>query len=114
MDQLGELRLSGPGGSGDQHGHGSGRAHRDPLQDPVHLRAVPRELVRSEPGPECFGPIGDLDGVVPDEHAFALARACVGEHEVTILPGGAHLSLRSHPREWMAWLQAFLARTPAQ
>ena len=57
---------------------------------------------------------GSEDGVVPDEHAFALARACAGEHEVTILPGGAHLSLRSHPREWMAWLQAFLARTPAQ
>jgi pimeloyl-ACP methyl ester carboxylesterase len=51
---------------------------------------------------------GSNDGVVPDEHAHQLARLTGGES--FILEGGAHLSLRSHPTEYMAWLQAFLAK----
>lgn len=52
---------------------------------------------------------GSLDGVVPDEHAFALARACGGPSQAEILPGGGHLCQRSHPGEWLLWLQAMLA-----
>ncbi len=53
---------------------------------------------------------GSKDGVVPDEHAHLLASLTGGES--FILKGGAHLSQRSHPAEYMAWLKAFLAKHP--
>lgn len=56
---------------------------------------------------------GELDGIVEERHAHELAAALGGPVRVEILPGGAHLSQRSHPREWAAWLEAFLLSLPA-
>ncbi len=55
---------------------------------------------------------GELDGIVPDAHAFGLAAALGGPATVEILPGGAHLSQKSHPDEWADWLLRFLASLP--
>lgn len=56
---------------------------------------------------------GELDGIVADRHAHELAARLGGSARVTILPGGAHLSQRSHPLEWAHWLAAFLESLPA-
>jgi len=56
---------------------------------------------------------GELDGIVPDAHAHGLAAALGGPATVEILPGGAHLSQKSHPVEWADWLGRFLRSLPA-
>ncbi|MFA7331531.1 MAG: alpha/beta hydrolase [Candidatus Delongbacteria bacterium] len=55
---------------------------------------------------------GELDGVVEDRHAFELAALLGGPTRVRILPGGAHLSQRSHPEAWADWLLEFLGDPP--
>jgi pimeloyl-ACP methyl ester carboxylesterase len=55
---------------------------------------------------------GELDGIVDEEHAHGLAAALGGPSRVHILPGGAHLCLRSHPDEWNEWLEESLLHPP--
>jgi len=57
---------------------------------------------------------GERDGIVDEAHAHALAAALGGPASVLILPEGEHLSQRSHPGPWAAWLTAFLAGLPRE
>jgi pimeloyl-ACP methyl ester carboxylesterase len=55
---------------------------------------------------------GEWDGIVPDAYAVDLAASTAGPSRWEILPGGAHLCQRSHPRQWTDWLRRFLSQTP--